>query len=229
MKGTERQAEAMRDDWAGSDAGCVAARPGAAVAAGEGSGPHETGRSDEALMAAFQQGSPDAFDPLFERYKQPMFGFFWRRVSDRALAEELTQDTFLAVIRAARRYRPEAAFRTYLYAIAFKILHAYRRKAAFRATFFGIAPAHAEPARESGLESQLLIREALRHLDRTDREILLLREFEQLSYGEIADVLGIPMNSVRSRLFRARMGLREILSASNRTARAELRTQEELR
>jgi RNA polymerase sigma factor (sigma-70 family) len=226
----------MGDDWAGLDSrsgteehGSRKSRHRGADGAEDdpGSGSAVGVRDDEALMAAFQQGSPDAFDKLFERYKQPIFGFFWRRAGDRGLAEELTQDTFLAVIRASRRYRPQATFRTYLYAIAFKILRAYRRKAAFRATFFGIAQQHAEPARDSGLESQLLVREALRSLDRIDREILLLREFEQLSYGEIAEVLAIPVNTVRSRLFRARTALRATLSAPAQPAQPDLRTQEE--
>ena len=52
-------------------------------------------------MTAFSRGSNDAFTELFARYKQPLFGFFWRRVADRAQAEELTQETFVAVIRAA--------------------------------------------------------------------------------------------------------------------------------
>jgi RNA polymerase sigma-70 factor (ECF subfamily) len=60
----------------------------------------------------------------------------------------------------------------------------------------------------------LFMRDALGKLDREEREILLLREFEQLSYVEIAEVLRLPVNTVRSRLFRARMALRELLAAS---------------
>src|ERR1700739_355287 len=77
--------------------------------------------SDEELMATFAKGSTEAFSELFTRYKQPLFGFFRRRVGDPAHAEELTQETFLAVLRAASRYEPRALFRTYLYAIGFKI------------------------------------------------------------------------------------------------------------
>jgi RNA polymerase sigma factor (sigma-70 family) len=175
---------------------------------------HAVERSDEQLMIAFSRGETDAFGGLFARYKQPIFGFFWRRIADRAQAEELTQDTFVAVIRAARRYEPSASFRTWLYAIALKILRAHRRKAAFRATFLGGLPKDAEPAAESGLVEQVMMREALRNLDAIDRETLLLREFEQLSYAEIAELLRLPVNTVRSRLFRARMALRELLSQS---------------
>ncbi len=94
---------------------------------------------DEQLMLAFCSGSAEAFSELFSRYKQPLFGFFRRRVTDPAQAEELTQETFLAVLRASLRYEPRALFRTYLYAVGFRILRAHRRKAAFRATFLGAA------------------------------------------------------------------------------------------
>jgi RNA polymerase sigma-70 factor, ECF subfamily len=183
--------------------------------------------SDEQLMVAFSRGTNDAFTELFARYKQPIFGFYWRRVADRALAEELTQEAFVAVIRAARRYEQSATFRTYLYAIALKILRAYRRKAAFRATFMGSPAEHAEPSAESGVVTQLFMREALRNLDGMDREILLLREFEQLSYAEIAELLNLPVNTVRSRLFRARAALREMLSEKAPSGGREMSQSEE--
>jgi DNA-directed RNA polymerase specialized sigma24 family protein len=83
--------------------------------------------SDEQLMVAFSKGSTNAFGEPFSRYKQPLFGFFRRRVADPALAEELTQETFLAILRVSH-YEPSATFRTYLYAVAFNILCANRRK-----------------------------------------------------------------------------------------------------
>jgi RNA polymerase sigma-70 factor (ECF subfamily) len=172
-----------------------------------------TAGSDEQLMVAFSQGSTDAFTELFSRYKQPLFGFFRRRVTDPSQAEELTQETFLAVLRASSRYEPRALFRTYLYAIGLRLLSAHRRKAAFRAAFLGVAAGGREPALENGIDAELLLRQAVGKLERLDREILLLREFEELSYAEIAGVLSLPVNTVRSRLFRARMALRDLLAA----------------
>src|ERR1700691_4660759 len=102
--------------------------------------------SDEQLMTPFSLGSPDAFSELFSRYKQPLFGFFRRRVADPAQAEELTQETFLAVLRASSRYESRALFRTYLYAIGFRILRAHRRKSAFRPHFLGPAAEDREAA-----------------------------------------------------------------------------------
>ena len=177
--------------------------------------------SDEQLMAAYARGSAEAFGQLFARYRQPLFGFFFRRSSDPGLAEELTQESFIAVIRAAGRYRPSATFRTYLYAIAFRMLRAHRRKAAFRAIFRGDMPEGREPAASAGIEADFTLREALGKLDAMEREVLMLREFEQLSYAEIAELLDLPLNTVRSRLFRARTALRELLAAPARQAAAE--------
>ncbi len=180
-----------------------------------------TGLSDERLMLAFSQGSTEAFTELFHRYKQPVYGFFCRRLADPANAEELTQETFLALLRAAARYEPRALFRTYLYAIGFRILRAHRRKAGFRATFFGHRNSSADPARRDATEAGLWVRHAVERLEPIDREVVLLREFEQLSYAEIADLLELPVNTVRSRLFRARTALRNFLEPSSTAASKE--------
>jgi RNA polymerase sigma-70 factor, ECF subfamily len=171
----------------------------------------EIAASDEQLMVAFSRGSADAFGELFSRYKQPMFGFFLRRLRDPAQAEELTQETFLAVLRASSHYEPSATFRTYLYAIGFNILRAHRRKAAFRAMFRGAEGEDREPSGRNTMDTDVWLREAVNRLERMDREVLLLREFEQLSYAEIAELLRLPLNTVRSRLFRARTALRYLL------------------
>jgi RNA polymerase sigma factor (sigma-70 family) len=167
--------------------------------------------SDEHLMLAFSKGSPDAFSELFRRYKQAIYGFFRRRVADPSHAEELTQEAFLALVRSGSRYEPRALFRTYLYAIALKILRGHRRKAAFRSTFLGHRDQAPDVLHYDGTESALWVRRAVAKLDPINREILMLREFEQLSYAEIADLLRLPVNTVRSRLFRARLALRSLL------------------
>jgi RNA polymerase sigma-70 factor (ECF subfamily) len=177
------------------------------------------GLSDERLMLAFSQDSSEAFTELFHRYKQPIYGFFRRRVADPAHAEELAQETFLALLRAAARFEPRALFRTYLYAIGFKILRAHRRKAAFRAALFGHRNSAADPGKQDATEAGLWVRRAVEKLDSIDREILLLRQFEQLSYAEIADLLELPVNTVRSRLFRARAALRNLLEPSSAAAK----------
>jgi len=160
--------------------------------------------SDESLMLEFQSGSRPAFEELFARYRGPLYGFFRRRLNGDQRAEDLTQETFLAAIRAADRYQPLALVRTYLYGIAVKLLAAERRKRAHD------SPANeaTEPSTRQATDSVLWIRQALEKLDDSDREILMLREYEQLSYAEIAFLQSLPVNTVRSRLFRARMALK---------------------
>ena len=84
--------------------------------------------SDEQLILELKQGSEPAFTELFLRYRERVWAFFRRRMNDAAQAEELAQETFLAVLRGAQRYEPRATFRAYLFGIAFNILAAHRRK-----------------------------------------------------------------------------------------------------
>lgn len=176
-------------------------------------------RTDEELMLAFRSGERDAFADLFERYRDPVRRFFRRRVSDEARADELAQDTFLGVIRAAGRYEPAAAFRSYLFGVAFNVLMAWRRKSRRlgEQEMGELDP----PARVADPDKVIWVRRALAGLDPVDREVLMLREYEQLSYDEIASVMKVPTGTVRSRLFRARMALRERLMAEPQPLGAE--------
>ena len=164
--------------------------------------------SDEVLMLEYQGGSRAAFEELYSRYSGPLYGFFRRRLDSPQRAEDLAQEAFLAVIRGASRYEPRALVRTYLYGIALKLLSSERRKP------YGAAPTDDEAAEPSVPGTQLTrlwVREAIGRLDASEREIVMLREYEQLSYSEIADLLRLPVNTVRSRLFRARMALKNHL------------------
>jgi len=168
--------------------------------------PERTMSTDEELILEFQRGSQEAFDELFARYREPIYGFFRRRLKEAERAEDLAQETFIAVLRGRERYEPRALVRTYLYGIALKQLAAERRRG---------ARSSAEPASEAATSSDpdaaLWVRQAMEKLDADSREIVLLREFEQLSYVEIALLIHIPVNTVRSRLFRARMELKKLL------------------
>jgi len=164
--------------------------------------------SDEALMTEFQDGSQEAFEELFARYRGSLYGFFRRRLEGDQRADDLTQETFLAVIRAAARYEPRALVRTYLYAIAMNLLAAERRR-----RFRDAPPPEKvlEPAAHDGTDAVMWLRQGLARLEDSEREVLMLREYEQLSYAEIAELLKLPVNTVRSRLFRSRMALKGYL------------------
>jgi RNA polymerase sigma-70 factor (ECF subfamily) len=111
------------------------------------------------------------------------------------------------VLRAANRYEPRSTVRSYFFAIAFRLLLAERRKPKQHKE---VVPDR-EPAIEPATDDCLWLRQALDRLEESEREILMLREYEQLSYDEIAALLRLPVNTVRSRLFRSRMALRTML------------------
>lgn len=174
--------------------------------------------SDEALMLEFQRGSREAFEELFARYREPLYGFFCRRLESRERAEDLAQETFLAVIRASSRYEPRALVRTYLYGIALNLVASERRTRVRNAVLVEVG---SELATNSDSDAALWVRRALERLDASEREILMLREYEQLSYSEIAQLLRIPVNTVRSRLFRARLALKIWLEPEKRVHGSE--------
>ncbi len=165
--------------------------------------------SDEDLLLRFQRGSHTALEELFARYRQTLFSFFVRRLPGTGNADDLVQDTFIAVIKGASRYEPRSSVRAYLFGIAFNVLFTERRR-------FQSTRAHLDSStiseQSAGLpERALWVRQALLKLDSDDREILMLREYEQLSYAEIATVLRTPINTVRSRLLRSRLALKQLL------------------
>ena len=164
--------------------------------------------SDEQVMLEFQSGKSWAFEQLFERYRNPVYGFFRRRLPEIHRAEDMAQETFIVVLRGSERYEQRAKFRTYLYAIALKLLWTERRKE-LREPESSMDPA--EVRTENDSLTGTWIRDALERLDADHREVLMLREYEQLSYEEIAELLQIPVNTVRSRLFRARGELKALL------------------
>jgi RNA polymerase sigma-70 factor, ECF subfamily len=143
-------------------------------------------------------------------------------VKDSARAEELAQETFVAILRSVQRYEPRATFRTYLFGIAYKILANHRRKLDQNSGGAGAGFDLPGPSAPGNAETGMWVREAIEKLEANDREVLLLREYEELSYEEIAGVLRLPVNTVRSRLFRARLALKEILvSVPGRSVRKE--------
>jgi RNA polymerase sigma-70 factor (ECF subfamily) len=172
------------------------------------------GIPDEALMSRVAQGDRAAFETLFIRYREPVWRFFRRRVGDAGSAEELSQETFLAVLAGAKGYEGRGLFRAWLFGIAFNLLMAWRRRLQQGEAF------DVEPVAPSSPDQDrtLWVRAALSKLEPEEREILMLREYEQLSYREMAHVLVLPLNTVRSRLFRARAAMRLALDGSGREA-----------
>ena len=146
---------------------------------------------------------------LFHRYREPIFGFFCRRLDDRGRSEDL--EAFVALLKGVGRYEPRALFRTYLYGVAFHLLAAEHRRRAKQQASSAEKATELESATGADPDEAIWVRQAVAHLEEDARQILMLREYEQLSYAEIAALLRLPVNTVRSRLFRARMALKELL------------------
>ena len=176
---------------------------------------------DAALVAAFKGGDVRAFDALFVRYGQPIFGYVYRSVGDPALAEELTQDVFLKAFLHLRRTAPQTSFKAWVYRIATTTCLDAQRAAARRP-----APLPMEEALDlvadqqaADPEQRLLQREqrrAVRHtldaLPAPYRQALLLRQWQDLSYAEIGEALGISVEAVTSLIHRARQAFRAAYS-----------------
>lgn len=164
---------------------------------------------DALLLAAWREGDTDAGDELFSRHFSALFQFFRNKVDD-AVAEDLTQTTFLACVDGRDRFRGEATFRTYLFAIARnQLLMHYRGRARadlvveparVTAADFASGPVTAVLARAE----QKLLLHALRRIPLDSQIALELYYWEGMAAREIAEVLGVPETTARSRIGRAR-------------------------
>ena len=170
-------------------------------------------RADEADVARARAGDTAAFAALVRRHQDRVFGFILRMLDARDEAMELTQDVFVKAWQALPGWRPEARFSTWLLQIARNAaLDQLRRRRVvqFAPLDDGIDVADTAPgpeARYASRQRQALLEHALQQIAAEHREILLLREIEDLSYGELAAVLGIAEGTVKSRLARARAAL----------------------
>lgn len=169
------------------------------------------------LLARFQGGDEDAFGELVARMGPRLKGYFLRQGADEATAEDLTQNAFLRVLQSARRYRPEGRLDAFFLRVARNLWIDHRRRgppsvrAEGAARDGGGAPSPAELAGRSDRAARL--RQALADLDGDTRELLELAVLQGLPYRDVAGILGIPVGTVKSRVFYALRRLREQLGA----------------
>lgn len=164
-------------------------------------------------MARFCQGEGPAFDALFARYAQPIHAYLTRMVGNRASAEDLTQAAFLSLVRARGRFQRGARFRPWLYAIATNAARDHlRRRRDEEVTDEGELPtleADPGPSPDPGLERT--VKEALAQLPEAQREAIVLHRYEGLSFGEIAEAIGVTESAVKVRAHRGYEKLRALL------------------
>ena len=182
--------------------------------------------SDEDVMERCALGSEAAFGTLVQRYRTRIMNLVCRFISDRDRAEEISQEVFLRVYRNRERYRKSGKFSTWIFTIAVTLTkNEIRSRVRHKGTFSldaleeesggqGLPFPDANPLPDADLnarEIQQRVAEALRKLPARYREAVVLRDIEGLSYEEVGEILRIPGGTVRSRINRARLMLKERL------------------
>lgn len=180
--------------------------------------------SDMALVSLIKNGDKEAFTILIKRYEKKVFNILYLQLGNIPDLEDLAQEVFIKVFKNIKNFRGESQFSTWLYRIAMNVSYDYRRK---NKEVFSLD----DPLREDeedtfekiiandnkedplsiieGEELRNKLRKFIRELPKEYQEVLILREYEGLSYEEIAKILNCPIGTVESRLFRARKELKE--------------------
>lgn len=173
----------------------------------------DPGRPESELIVLAQQGDQAAYGVLVRRHQDRIYRHLLNLTGSREEALELAQQAFIEAWQALPNWVPNAQFHTWLYRIASNAaIDVLRRRKVVR--FVPLDDDYDAPADQPGPEAQLQARQSLRALDAAlarlppqQREIVLLREVEGLSYAELAATLGIDEGTVKSRLARARVAL----------------------
>ena len=180
--------------------------------------------TDEELILDFQSGNRDAFNELVTRYKDKLTNFIYRFTYDIDSAEDLAQDTLLKVYINKDSYKEIAKFSTWIYTIASNLAKTELRKLKRRQTYsisdlsnddreFVIHRPEEqsfEEIEDTNVSSNIL-QESLTEIDDEFKNIIILRDIQELSYDEISKILKIPLGTVKSRINRGRFKLKDIL------------------
>lgn len=192
----------------------------------------DRGPDDAQLVAAYADPASSrrtrehAFFTLVERHERRIYAVCFRYFGNHADAEEATQDTFLSLARRAEQFRGDAALSTWLYRVAVNACRDLGRRQARRpqtlvddlSTVAGDDPAAADEL--AGRELATAVQAALLQLDELSRTLLILTAIEGHSYPEVSRLLDLPVGTIKSRIFRARARLAELLDTEERPAEA---------
>lgn len=178
--------------------------------------------SDEILVQKSKEGDLDAFDQLVNRYENKIYSLTFRFMGNHADAGDLAQETFIRLYLALGGFRGDSSFSTWLYRIAANTCRDEIRKRKRRPNIsmdelIESSPAHVPVADDQDapeeviqrMELQRQVQECLNELSQDHRLILVMREIQEFSYQEIAEVLKCSMGTVKSRISRARQALKE--------------------
>jgi RNA polymerase sigma-70 factor (ECF subfamily) len=176
-----------------------------------------TDDADEDLMVQYQRGEVRAFELLLARHRRPVYNFILRFVGDKETAEDLLQEAFLRVIKGADNYKRQAKFTTWLYTIARNLCvdqsrrRKHRKHASLDApmsvsedsnTLLDVIPSSEMASDRKSVNKELhaTMQRAIAALVEEQREVFLMREFLDMPFKDIADVVGVPENTVKSRM-----------------------------
>jgi RNA polymerase sigma-70 factor (ECF subfamily) len=175
----------------------------------------ETVTSDEQIVQRALAGDADAFGEIVERWERRIFALSFGMLGREEDARDATQETFFAAFRNLRSFRGEAKVSSWLHRIAINQCITRQRRAKVRgetaledeAEADGAsysAPAHESPARVAeNREKTVIVRRAVNALPTELRQVIVMKEFEELTFQEIADALDLPLSTVKSRLYTA--------------------------
>jgi RNA polymerase sigma-70 factor (ECF subfamily) len=185
---------------------------------------------DAVLVRAIQAGDMAAFDQLVLKHKDKLFNMVYWFLGDYQEASDCAQDTFIKVFKSLKKFRFESSFSTWLYRIAINTCKNKLKSSAYRwkkktvslenpesskdgELFFEIKDDSPSPVNElEKKERSTLIQKAINALPEEQNRVIVLRDIQGLSYQEIADITGLNLGTVKSRLARARMELRNKLN-----------------
>jgi RNA polymerase sigma-70 factor (ECF subfamily) len=177
--------------------------------------------ADRDLVATAITGVEGSFEELVRRYQRPISAYVYRMVGNYESALDLTQEIFIKVYGSLGRYRPEFKFSTWIYKIAHNsaVDHLRRNSTREQSLIHGTESDNFELPVESGRltpeqeserkERRVEIEAVVRTLPSNYRELIILRHSQDLTYEEIVDVTGLPLGTVKNRLFRAREMMRQ--------------------
>ena len=175
--------------------------------------PSSTDEQDRALVQGYLAGRQDSAGGLIDRYQKPLFNVAFRMLHDVQDAEDVTQTVFLNALLKLKSYDPKYRFFSWVYRMTVnESLNVLKRRKPVVALEEepGIPAAGSTP--DQVTEAQDRVGKALQELKPDDRAVVVLRHFMSFSYDEIAEVLEVPVKTVKSRLFTARDRLRVLLA-----------------
>ena len=189
--------------------------------------------SDEELMVRLQAGDEAALEDLIGRWRAPLYGFLNRR-TDASAVDDLFQETWLRVVRARARFDPRRRFSTWMFQIANNLCRdRYRRTGTIDrgktalAEELGATGRGSTPSAAARIDAKLDVERGLAALPDRLREVLVLRHQRGMGEAEIAEALGIPRGTVKSRVHAAMRALREVLQPAEPEAGAPTETNDE--